>query len=565
MGLLKTALITCTVLLGVGAVGGIAAGVVVSRQNATIQHEEENNNTIDSSSNQPSTPSETKTDLDRVLNNIEASNVIIKPLVPTNGLMLKKLVSQQSDEIKKSTYAFDINKQQLDLEQQTLQTIPSNVTISFDIDNKTQTNKAFNEGKLNILVKAELKNEPSINKTKKLELNGFKQADKSLFELLNQNSNDENKVVLNLTKPKKANETISLKTLEELNAISESKTLRTQLTAKETKGISGLSALLKQINKEETSPNKAETVVIEGKVKLEKITKSGTSGEEKTNFHLISSTPNPLKLIDKKSEETSSVLLVDEIIVSNLLASSIRLIPVGVELEDINEIAKAFKENATTSKNFKGSDEVGYSIEVKKTGQEPNAINVPISINLVKRTQKIQDILVNLEVSFGSETGLVKTYSTTKDLDIKELKDAGFSFDIYTKKIEGDNNLVVDANKINNPSNKLEEYFNKDSKNKTIKKENLIDSSNPKGGYKKLSSSEAEFKTNFKISQATSVMQQKGSGDTPQEDWVGENWISFISYCFKGMNENEVLVFPLINLIHIKEHKIEMPVDMQAK
>lgn len=72
------------------------------------------------------------------------------------------------------------------------------------------------------------------------------------------------------------------------------------------------------------------------------------------------------------------------------------------------------------------------------------------------------EIPISLVISFGQ-----KQYNKKNKEAIEELKNAGISFQIFSKKLEGNENIVKPAS-IKNMNNKLEQFFKKDGK-KSVK------------------------------------------------------------------------------------------------
>lgn len=561
MGIFKKVLVSgiSVVFLG-GIATGIGIGISSYKNSLNTKRNPSNIPEIIPNENEFSS-SETSNNLKKLLLEIKPENIVVKKQNSSSEESNNELLDRSD------IYAFDIKTKQLEIDTKTKKLIPLNTNITVELDESANNSVDLNEGKLHIVIKAS----NSFNQTEesKLELAGFNkptQALKSFITNTNEQDNGTKITTLNLTEPKNSNNSIPFKTIEALNKVQSEPISRSNINDHLKTNVSkGLTDLFKTVNKPMETDDNTRSISIIGQVKLDKIDKKKKTNE--TLFHLVSATKDQLKLIDTKMQDKLDVALVDEIVVTNLLATSVKFDFNNFEEKDQAEFVKKYVSEAT-NKGFTASEN-SVSLKVdKKPPMAEKEISVGINPVLVRRIAEKHEIKANLIVTYGTES-LAKTYSTAVNEGFKELTDAGIKFSIYSKKLE-DVTETVEASKIKTEANKLSIFFDKDSVSTGVASTSLetdgTGMKKPIGEFILLASGDEGFKKNFTLGTVTSTMEaahlqeeaQEGLQlDTRQKKWVSENWISFVGYSFGKDLKDKVLFIPTINLIHVAELKTQ--------
>lgn len=554
MALSKLAIISLVALGTVGTIGAVTASVVVSQQTT-----EPNKDQLPSNPEIPAQEnnSNAQTELSEVIKTISQNDIVlIKKQASNEAIIKKNLSSEQTKEVKlEDIYAFDANAYDFALSKK--KQLPANITV--EIKSKEESFKNLNDlngGKLDLelIVKDKVS-----NKEEKTNLNVsiFKKPDSKILELFGENSNNQKDYVLPVIVGKN-NKVEKFSTLEYLNK-ERLKLAEEQEPKDET--FNGISVLLNEVNKQgdKKETNKNITLAITGKIKLLEIKKES---DDKTYFYLGSVDESFLKLKRTENKEVSEVL-VKQIKLNNLAISSLSVVP----LENKEEVSETYRKELLT-KWKEGTNEADtLSVTINKTKARTIAndqsVNLPISAYKLEKDSKDPiNLEANLVVSFGSGD-FVKTYNTTEANDLNELKNAGFSFGIFSKQLvnkkETQKPEVCDSS-IVEMTNKLDQYFtNTSNKNPTNKPEIKEDDMKQDGEYflNRLANSSLEAK--FKLGENSPKVEnrEKAAASVISAEKMNQNWLVFANYSYPNMDESnkKVLYAPTLSLIHLEIKK----------
>lgn len=457
--------------------------------------------------------------LKNALETINDSNIQVN--LATGIVPIRNSLSQTGNKQTIDAYAFDINNTQLSLNSQTK--LPNGINIELKINETLNSSIELNKGNLKIDVIAKSAYS-EVNETKVINLNNFKKIDANLASLIKE---VDNKAILEI--PRKSNQTtqqqtqnISYQTIEELN--------------NKTDSITGLSALVS--SNLVTSDELKTTLEIKDEVKLDSISKQGIN----TYFNLVNTKNNgTIKLINNKNG-IEYIALVDEIKVLDLAASEIKIAPNGYSNIESIEFANKLKTNSNNASSL--------TIKIPETNTDTaKQTDVLIHPYIIQTNANNEALSVGLEISFGSGENK-KTYNTFKANDLAELKNAGFSFSLFTKKLSQSEDTVKLSDI--NTDKKLDKLFV--SNNFKMSFSTTNDSNNLKTELDKFS--KVEIKNNklnepirISIKDSTSSRSAKNSVTNPTK----ENWIAFAAYTYKDISLYNLLLTPNISLIHLEK------------
>lgn len=435
-----------------------------------------------------------------------------------------KAINNQSDSvlIRENTYSFNVKAEQLDLIKTQKDLFTQNYNISFHIDIAKNQANVVNKGELNIEIKLESKlDKANDSSTRTLLLKGFKQANKDLYNLFDQNESEIDENYYLTINPKSSSNDKYTK-LEHLNM---------QMSDHDQTHSSNNSNLTKWFR---NGTNGNESLSIEGKVKLEKVTKNN----EKTYFYLVSNDNNKYLKLTRNEGELKEEIVIGKIKTTNLLASQISIKPIEINNEETTKLFSALDGVHATNKKYKNNNDQTFSLDIDTTTSNPNWINIsPFVINALTKEQSNVPIQLSISYGIGSDA---KTYDSSNANDLIELNEAGVNIQLFSKKLDGTKEVTKS---IVETCNKLGEYFKQDNYTKPniAKPECKMKNGSDNGEY---------YVTSLNKADSTSIsIDLKKSGKT--EITPPANLIVFASYSYQGIEENKALLTPSLTLIHV--------------
>lgn len=553
----KLGIIVGSSVATVATFAGISVGVVnatsaSSNFVSTNPNEEINNETPNTNSSNPQTDSTLNTtsveriDFNSYFNEVEKSLSIYKSDDKSSGIDKQK------------TFAYQITKQQLGLSNTTLN---NDVSIEYEIDS-SNTISDLNEGILKVRTKLTSLKHSDQSEEKVITLQGFKKASAELKSFFEKNGQEQT-YGLNLSK-KEAQEQKAdgpLFTVDDLNikvqltppVVTQTSTGKqarlnqpgTRTAVSEQKTVTSLSSFFWDKNK--SSNSSIGDFTIEGEVKLATITKSD---EGNLLFKLVSAKKNdPLRIVKKTkdaSENETEEALIESITLSNLAATNIALIPKNTKEAYLEEFKT--KANGTeASKPYltdKGDKDINQELALNLNGSGLENLLFINPFSVAKPDDKQDDfkLLFDLSISFGKgETA--KTFRTDKAEDLALLKELGFSFDIYSKKLSEAKDEKSSAEAIKKVATAIK-VFDVNNHNKLIEK--------PVASDQKLTVNEIKNPSVEKVFELT-IKKQGGEGEG-QEALEG-NYLLFVGYKYPKIynkdEENKTLFTSCITYLNL--------------
>lgn len=503
--------------------------------------------------------------LKRFLRNINENSIVIKNLSNNNQNNSRIRTRRNGDQepskfIKREEiFAFNVLQEQVELVESI--SIPDGVNLSLNIGNNLNSASNLNQGELNVLVTIEQENNGI--ETKKVSLKGFKLAQTDQFEkILN---NNEMNLGIDFVLNKNANTTTNQQSnptyfsIDDLNkkVYIVKKDNRYIITKpwfsdenkesnkpNETEEVSLLTYWLKQLSTHAINhESEVKEIVVKGEVKLKQIKKEN----ERIYFYLTSSDPSkPLYLVKKdENKNIISQTAIDYIKTTNVLATDLTIVPLDIKELETKELNEALSQDVKTT---------GYVVDKKDEALNRNLAittnkgflsdhdRVYIKPYVAGLNQTNKGINFKLLLNFGSNK-YAKTYDTSINADLNELTEAGFSFDVYSKQLSNEGEVITKANAIAKNENDLGRYLNEFTYLIPIKK-TASDTSveNP------VKLNNGLLVTSFKDQKPNELYLQKEQKEVIRPS----NWILFSSYTYGDVANNHVLFTPTISLIHFK-------------
>lgn len=572
MALSKTSklLLSISCVVGIGAIG-IGTGLGISANNSQSNL---NSNEFDSSldtTNPVTKPNSSLnlTDLDKLINEINESSIVIHPfytkeeLAKLNKNNLENKVEVVNTNItveKTNLFAFNVKKQQLSLKS-TVQ-IDNDVSVELKLNEQKNTVSSLNQGKLSIDIN--LSQTGNTLKQKTLDLTGFKTPDEELIKLFASSNMGEtmqkNSAVLEITPMMQSGNSMEFVSLEQLNSTNtitadSIRTLRTEsegedASKQQTKTETGLTTWLK---KDSSKMLMNKDISISGQVKLDKI----EMNQNKVNFILSSADKNnPLKLIKMMDGKISSEALIQQIKTTNLLATDLTIIP-----NDYDQVANQTYVDSLSKLTEKDKylvDETNsylnrfLSVNLSSTIQDKARINSRVDRLFVKpflfirsnEMDKKDKLPLSAVITYGSGIN-ARRFNTNNKQDLEILKAAGFKFNVYSKKLESDK-FSIGAQEITKQDNKLSTFFKEDNYKTGVMKPITGNSPMADTGNFKLTTLPTE--SNNGVVEIDLGMEMIGSGMNMKIK--PENYLIFGDYSFTGLMD-KVVFNPVIDLVHV--------------
>lgn len=484
-------------------------------------------------------------DLKKLAATITATNIGIKP-VSNEGeiepLPMPELMPQ-------NLYAFNVQSQELTFKKPN--NFPQEVQVTFDLNSADNTVANLNNGmlKVGLTLKDTTPNRTEQNTHHhEVRLTTFKKVDvmtnfPNLFE--------EETFVLNIT-PMGESAT-NFTTIEELNnqaILVANPTPRRELENRNTQTTTGLNQWLK---KDTSKTSHLTDISIEGLVKLEKI--SGNEEGTKAYFHLVSKdASNRIKLVKKGKEgEGNLEVAIAEIKTTNLLATDISVIPTNIDetgttnftnaLKALGSEEEANKKYLTDKQDPSLNRELSVDLTMGMEETPLGSFSTPANKLYIKpyATPKPEgtDVSLSVLVSFGSGTSL-KTFNTSVEKEREELKAAGFSFGLFSKKLD-ESSMDISATTFTSDKDNLEMYFKTANYMGSVDRPNMSSGSYP-GGFALTSVDKDSLETGFMVKVMAS----------PETPFTSENWVTFADYRYSGIEGSKVLYTPVISLIRVE-------------
>lgn len=537
---------------------GTTAGVIVNNQANTVQS---NLSTPIEEVDKQNQPTKSETTLIDLAKKINKEAIFIKKL---DGDALNDLNKKETIDIS-STYAFNVLTKQLFLKEETIK-LPQDITATFNLDIEQNTASNLNSGRLNVKVTLKNTKDSTQATTDAIELNGFKVATisedlKSLFE--NEGKDFQIKI-----DPKKDNrngfEFIDLELLNSTFTRQIAKQpSRSSLVNRHDSQVASLgqdeseedeetqtvseTGLTSWLKADETKKDKVIGVSLVGKVKLSQISKEGNGDSEKTIFHLVAKDEkNKIKLVKDKEE-----ILVSEIKSTNIVASDVALVPLNINKQGTNGFLETLRKTTDgempngkylDDKKDKSLNRDLY-IDLNKMNGTIRGNNVFINPYLVKQTeQNKSELPFAIWVKFGKNDYLT-TYRTDNEKQLAELKEAGFSFGIYSKQLmTTDQNIQPQT--FTNKKMDLEKYFvtANYSKPSIRQSKGSMPMDKYPAGFDLVEIKHNQLVKDLKLKATVSKDQMKST-----------NTVTFVDYSYKGIDASKVLYTPSISLIHLEK------------
>lgn len=348
-----------------------------------------------------------------------------------------------------NTFPYKLNLNQIRLADDS--ELKDNVEVRFSLAS-TNTVETLNDGKL--MVKATLTSKEHREQVKEevIVLEGFKKASDGLKEFFEKTNGKQTygMSLKNMVDQKKKDGLLF--SVEDLNlkvmlfppatapAVVQKRTgeVPAVATAGQRVEVTSLTSFFWEMNKSKHTDIGDYT--IEGEVKLETISKEE---REQVLFKLVSAKQdNPLRLVKKTKEDPSKTeeALISSITLTNLAATDVTVVPKNsVDNYEKDFLAKANVGDEPkaylTDKGDKHLDrKLAVNLNTMSTGL-PNYLFIkPYSIAKTAGSQEDLKFNFDLVVSFGTGEN-TKRFSTANLEEAKLLKDVGFGFDIYAKKL----------------------------------------------------------------------------------------------------------------------------------
>lgn len=571
-------------LVSVASFGGIAAGVLSSankpttRPNVTLVP----TTTFDSIQQAASDFLESLTTKDFVITNKHEVNDVNKTAnnfvfnLNASEITTKNLVSSLHNSTTTITkpisdfYSFNVDKSQIKLAN--TKQIPNSLSeysIEINLINDKNTTSSLNDGKLFIEVSFKSGNSLLVSPVE-IELNGFKQPTNALKSLLIDKTNS-----LDLDKLRTNGQANNYLTIEQLNSVEPSKTITKLATLiqegiKKVKNPSVRNVLHKEtVTLEKTTTHQAEK---EKKITVPKIKLLSIAKDEKqaTKFYLGVEENTPFKISYQNEDGSLSQILIDNIQFSKLLPSSLLVIPsISLAWETTNfieELKKVMPDGDKYMVEERKDLPPLLSVDVPKTPPEKdNKVKVYITPYLINKTVKDTDKLpFNLSLSYGSDDSL-KTYLTSRPSDLKELKESGIKFNIYSKKLECKEKMVKASSIVDSSKNKLESFFQKEFLTTASKiPANGTNSTKTTDGmfYVTKLDDESKIDIDFSVMLQETPMQKvnkQAKAITQEEEKKEEeikkeleNFILFATYSYSDFGSDKSMITPNLSLVQIR-------------
>lgn len=493
-GLKKLAVVIGSSVVGVGALTGISVAAVQASNSADSSSIPSNNDSSNPSQDEEMNSQGTnngginndQANNDQTGNNNQTVNLQSYFEVVEKNLTVfeKDKVNEKKELDKSAQFGYGIENNQLGLKDDAELRDKVNVELSVSDKNNTKT---YNEGNLLVNVKLITKGNESSSETKEITLTGFKKVGEDFQKFFKEKVTNGSEYSLDLEMGNlKAN--IPLFTIKDLNTKVDLFTPRAnearmklkarddkpeaerkELTtaSEEKKKVSSLTSFFWNKNKDNDNSENLGEISIEGETKLEAIVKDESKG---VLFKLVSADKKtPLRLVKKDKDEA----LIESIFVNNIAATDVSVKPVSSKESYAAEFKQEIKEVAEFIKE-KGDVNLDRDLAIDLAKQQPKGAEnflfvKPYLIENIESSNDPYKLGVEITVSFGDGQN-VKTYKTSSEQDLETLKEAGFSFEIYTKKLTqagGDEKMLHTAIK---NSAELIKVFDANNHNKLIQK-----------------------------------------------------------------------------------------------
>lgn len=524
MALSKLSTIALSVTGVVATTAAITTGVVVSQNNRQ--------ETGDTDHSMVVVPTEEE--------KLQKALMVYMSAINENSVVVNK---QNTETPLKDHYAFNVKANELNV----AKSVNNEYGFSTVFTYKNKPSLVdLNNGEID--VELSIKKDDKELAKKELKLNTFKKADVTVFEkLLDKESNEINKTLLSLTlTPQTQTELV---TVEELNKEAAVGTTDVNTPASVTMP-GGLTEWLTKSNKTE---NDRKDVSIVAKVKVNGISKV----QDKTYFDLVSATQDDyIKLVKKGTENNSdSELLIESIKTTNLKASNITVIPVGI---DNDATAMLTKEMASlpagdgNNKAYKKENNQLF-VEVKEGAEGTSSSDVLVNPYVITNTTNMATtkFTVNVNVAFGKDDYLT-VFNTSDNNQAMQLKNGGFKFQVFSKLLT-ETEDVIKANVLNSESNKLNDYFKASNYTTPFAMATGDMKENDKGMFYVSSYTNENVEKPLEImlesSSTKEIVEMLNKAPSPKS----KNIVLFANYSYLGLMNNNVLLTPSVSLFHIKE------------